>query len=286
MLQKHLHEQNRVAWNAATDVHNSHKTDQAAFLRGGGSTLFPEERELLGDLNGKHLVHLQCNSGQDTLSLAKLGAVVTGVDISDTAIDFARQLATDSGIPGTFHRSDVYDWLDAAGKSQERFDMAFSSYGTVMWLSDIRAWARGIAGVLKPGGRFVLVEFHSFIHMLDWDWGLKYDYFLEGRAESFDSGIGDYVALSGAALAPSGYVERGEEFVNPHPGHEFNWTLSEILTAVIEAGFRLSAVREYPYMNGAKLLNNMRETPGYRMIQPEGMPNVPLMYGIRAEKPE
>ena len=85
-MRKHIHETNRLAWNAATQAHNSHKGDQARYLREGGSTLFPEEVELLGGLAGKSLVHLQCNAGQDTLSLAKLGATVTGVDISDEAI--------------------------------------------------------------------------------------------------------------------------------------------------------------------------------------------------------
>src|SRR3954469_18087017 len=97
MLRKDMHEDNRRSWNAATDAHNSHKADQAAFFRDGGSTLYPEEIELLGDLHGKSLVHLQCNAGQDTLSLAGLGATVTGVDISDTAISFAQQLSTDTG---------------------------------------------------------------------------------------------------------------------------------------------------------------------------------------------
>src|SRR5689334_22694442 len=111
MLRKELHEENRLAWNEATVAHNSHKVDQARFLREGGSTLFPEEVELLGDVRGLSLVHLQCNAGQDTLSLARLGARVTGVDISDSAIEFARRLSEESGIAGTFFRSDVYDWL-------------------------------------------------------------------------------------------------------------------------------------------------------------------------------
>src|ERR1043165_5327026 len=86
MLARDLHEDNRQSWNSATRAHNSHKGDQAAFLRSGGSTLFLEELELLGDVTGKRLVHLQGNAGQDTLSLAAPGAEVTGVDISDEAI--------------------------------------------------------------------------------------------------------------------------------------------------------------------------------------------------------
>src|SRR5436309_11262198 len=125
MLRKDLHEENRLAWNEATPVHNSHKHDQAGFLREGGSTLFPEELELLGDSKGLSLVHLQCNAGQDTLSLAQLGAKVTGVDISDTAVAFARELSEESGIPATFYRSDIYDWLEETAKNGERFDIVF-----------------------------------------------------------------------------------------------------------------------------------------------------------------
>ena len=111
MQNRHLHETNRKSWNTATRAHNSHKKDQAAFLRAGGSTLFPEEIELLGPIDGFQLVHLQCNAGQDSLSLAALGAEVTGVDISDEAINFARKLSTDSGISAHFVRADIYDWL-------------------------------------------------------------------------------------------------------------------------------------------------------------------------------
>ena len=87
-MRKDLHEANRLSWNAATQAHNSHKIDQAGFLRRGGSTLFAEELALLGDVRGLRIAHLQCNAGQDSLSLAALGALVTGVDISDEAIAF------------------------------------------------------------------------------------------------------------------------------------------------------------------------------------------------------
>lgn len=135
-----LHEQNRLSWNEATRAHNSHKGDQAKFFREGGSKLYPEERDLLGDLRGTRVVHLQCNSGQDSLSIARLGAHVTGVDISDEAIAFATRLSAESGIPATFVRSDVYDWFAAVAAGQDRWDVAFSSYGAICWLSDLDAW--------------------------------------------------------------------------------------------------------------------------------------------------
>ena len=139
-----LHEQNRRSWNAVTAAHNSHKLDQAGFLRRGGSTLYPEELELLGEVAGRRLLHLQCNCGQDSLSLASLGADVLGVDISDAAIQTAQELAQASGLPARFERADVLDWLDAAVAEGRRFDRVFSSYGTIPWLADLARWARGV----------------------------------------------------------------------------------------------------------------------------------------------
>lgn len=284
MPRKELHEENRIAWNAATVAHNSHKADQAVFLREGGTTLFPEELELLGEIRGQSLVHLQCNAGQDSLCLARLGAAVTGVDISDEAIAFARRLSADAGIPATFARADVYDWLAEATQRPVRYDIAFSSYGALVWLSDIRAWGRGIASILKPGGRCVLVEFHPFAMTFEWDWSHKVPYFSAGAALTFEHGIGDYVALAGAALAPSGYLEGVKDFVNPHRGHEFLWGLGEVATALLDAGLVITALREYPYMNAARLFDRMRELPGRRMVPPEDVPNLPLMFGLVARK--
>ena len=281
MLCKDLHEENRLAWNEATRAHNSHKRDQAKFLREGGNTLFPEEIELLGDVRGLSLVHLQCNAGQDTLSLAQRGAVVTGVDISDEAIAFALQLAEDSEIPATFVRMDVYDWLV---ETEQRFDLVFCSYGALCWLSDLGLWAQGIAAVLKPGGRFVCVDFHPFLMVFEDDWTLQYPYFSEGQVFTWEEGVGDYVAASGEALAPSGYVEGVQDFQNPNRVHEFQWTVAEIVTALLDAGLTITALREYPYSNGAKLCQGIRETPGGRMIPPQGMPSLPLMVGIVAQK--
>jgi SAM-dependent methyltransferase len=286
MADRPRHEDNRRAWNLATEAHNSHKDDQAAFLRAGGSTLFPEEIELLGDLAGLTLLHLQCNAGQDTLSLARRGAIVNGVDISDTAIDFARRLALDAGIPATFERADIYDWLAEAATAGRRFDVVFSSYGFLCWLSDLSTWAEGVAAVLKPGGRFVAVEFHPFHIMLDWEWRLTSPYFSGGGAHTWESGVGDYVALSGPALTPSGWRDGVADFHNSHPGHEWTWTLSQVVTALIDAGLTLAVLREYPYMNGCKLLSRMREEPGGRMLPPEDVPALPLMFGLVARKPE
>lgn len=279
---RELHEANRRSWNEATVAHNSHKKEQAGFLRRGGSTLFPEETELLGDIHGKRAVHLLCNSGQDTLSLVQLGASMTGVDISDEAIDFATTLSADSGIPASFHRADVYDWLATAKDRKESFDIVFCSYGAICWLSDLDRWSAGIAEVLVPGGRFVTVEFHPASMMFNERFELTHPYFGGSKPLVWKEGVGDYVARAGAALAPSGFVEGVRDFKNPHTVYEFQWSMSEIIGALLKVGFIIERFHEYPYANGAKLFDNMRETDGMRMWPPENLPSIPLMYGISA----
>jgi SAM-dependent methyltransferase len=285
-MKRELHEQNRLSWNAVIAAHNSHKGDQAAFFREGGSTLFPEEIELLGDLSGRSLVHLQCNAGQDTLSLARLGAEATGVDISDGAVAFAARLSAEAGIAARFERADVYDWLEAAAREGRRFDVVFSSYGAIGWLSELAAWARGIAGVLAPGGRFVLVEFHPLLHTMDETMRFRWPYSGAGEPIVVEEGIGDYVEQSGEALTHGAEFHDGVVgFTNPHPTVEFAWGLADVVTALLEAGLILETLREYPYSNGWRPFDGMRPAPGRRYRMPEGMPDLPLMFGIVARKP-
>jgi SAM-dependent methyltransferase len=283
---KALHEENRLSWNEATKAHNSHKGDQAAWFRAGGSTLRQEELDLLGDLKGLRGVHLQCNSGQDTLSLARLGASMTGVDISDEAIAFAATLSQDSGIPASFVRSDVYDWLEQAAAAGEQFDLVFSSYGAICWLSNLDAWARGFAALLRPGGRYVTVDFHPIAMIYDEDWRPKYNYFMDGEHWTWEDGIGDYVAASQTGLVFGAEPGIGvQDFKNPYRVHEFQWTIAEVVSALTGAGLRLEALREYPYSNGARLFNEMKDLGGRRWGPPEGAPQIPLMYGLSARKP-
>lgn len=284
MSQEVMREANRRSWNEATVAHNSHKKDQAGFLRHGGSTLFLEEIELLGDLNGKRVVHLQCNAGQDTLSLAKRGAIVTGVDISDEAIAFAVSLSAESGIPASFYRADLYDWFDGAHARQERFDIAFCSYGALCWLPDLDRWAAGISNVLVPGGRFVTVEFHPVSMMFNERLELTHPYFSEGNPLVWPGGVQDYVAQSGPALAPSGFADGIGDFKNAHTAYEFQWDIGTIIGALLRAGLMLERFDEHAFANGVRLFENMREAPGRRMFLPEQVPSLPLMFGLSARK--
>jgi SAM-dependent methyltransferase len=284
-LRKQLHEENRLSWNEATRAHNSHKGNQAKFFREGDNTLFPEEKELLGNITGLSVVHLQCNSGQDSLSLARLGAIVTGVDISDEAIAFAQKLSEESEIPVNFYRADVFDWLDETANKKELFDIVFSSYGAICWISNLSLWAKGIAAIIKSGGRLVIVEFHPVAMMFDSDWSCKFPYFSGGKPLTWEDGIGDYVAISKQGLALSEYETGIENFRNPYRSHEFQWSIGEIVTALLQAGLILEVLQEYPYSNGCKLFEQMRETPTKQWFPPEDVPNLPLMYGIVARKP-
>ena len=277
-------EQNRRTWNAVVGAHDSHRGDLAGYLRGGGSTLFPEELDLLGNLRGKSLAHLQCGSGGDSLSLASLGAAVTGVDISDAAISSARLLSSESGIPARFVRADVLDWLEETANARRRFDAVFSSYGVVCWIPNLDAWARGIASILRPGGCFVLVDFHPAADTLDETWSLAHDYPSGGEPLLLEEGVGDYVGESGGGLTPAGFVEGARGFENPHGCYLFRWGLGEVVTALAGAGLTLTALKEYPYANGERHFAGMRESPGRRMLPPERIPALPLMYGIRAER--
>jgi SAM-dependent methyltransferase len=284
MLRRDLHEANRQAWNHATPVHNSHKKNQADFLKRGGTTLFPEELELLGELSGLDIVHLQCNAGQDSLSLANLGAHVIAIDISDAAIEFALDLSARSGIDAEFVRADIFDWFSEAAEKPKSYDIAFCSYGAFVWLSNINLWARGVEAILKPGGRLVVVDFHPLIGIFDEDWQIMESYFSDNNPVTWDPGVGDYVGESGGFLSPSGYLVGIENFTNPNPSHEFQWSISDILTAVIDAGLIIKTFKEYPYSNGANLLPDMKRAQKNRYLPPEGLPEMPLMFGLLAER--
>jgi SAM-dependent methyltransferase len=269
----------RQSWNQATRNHNHHKGDQAAFFRQGGDVLFPEELDLLGDLSGPSLVHLQCNAGQDTLGLARRGAVATGVDFSDEAIRSARALSAQSGIHATFIEAEIIAWTHS---TEARFDLAFASYGVIGWHQDAGAFLRGAARVLKPGGSLVYVEFHPMI----WTYGPKLDlvgddYFYHGP---YIQPVGDYVAESDGALWPIANSSEPATLPNDIPAYSYQYTLAEIVQACMDAGLRLTVLREYAHSNGFRPSPLLVKGEGRRWVWPEARPRLPLMFGLRATK--
>ncbi|KAF9091859.1 hypothetical protein BGX23_004812 [Mortierella sp. AD031] len=283
------HEQNRASWNEATAAHNSHKVDQDKFFRTKGSTLYPEEAKLLGNLAGQKVCHLQCNAGQDTLSLVtRLGAEnPTGVDISDVAVEFATKLAKDSGVQATFVRADVFEYFDTTEPDQ--FDVVFVSYGAMNWLANLERWGKGVHRILKPAGRLCIVEFHPVCFIFNQDMVQEYPYSSAGVPIHEAGGVSDYVAYSntGGEVMPNlKYQEGVQDFRNSSASVEFCWGLSDVIGSLVKTGMHLSHFQEYPYSNFFRPYKTMtaehcEEGPRWR---PAG-PMLPMMYSLCATKP-
>jgi SAM-dependent methyltransferase len=266
---------NRTSWNHATALHNRHKAHQGAWLRQGGDTLFDEELGLLGEIGGRDLVHLQCNAGQDSLCLARRGARVTGVDLSDTAIETAQRLSAESGIGARFVRAEVLGWM---ADTEDRFDLAFASYGALPWVRDLGAWMAGAHRVLRPGGRLVVVEFHP----LAWSLGAALD--LSGddyfATDAFIEPVGDYAA---DALLHDGSAP-GVPGDNPHPAVAWQHTVPAIVQAALAAGLSIERLQEWPHSNFCRLSPGLVAVGPRRWGFPPGRARVPLMVGLVARR--
>lgn len=255
-------EVNRKLWNARVSSHaNSDFYDVASFKQ-GKSSLMSIELEQLGDLRGKKLLHLQCHFGMDTLSIARMGANVTGVDFSDKAIETAEALAKELEIDARFICCNVYDLPQHL---DEQFDVIFTSYGVVGWLSDLDAWAAIVARFLKPGGVFHFVEFHPVIWMFDNDFQeIAYSYFNVEPILEEESGT--YADRSAAIKEQS---------------ISFNHSLSEVLGCLIANGLEIQAFNEFdfsPYPCFNKLVKK-----GDHCYQIEGMEGkLPIVYALKA----
>lgn len=192
-------------------------------------TLTPVEPELVGDANGRSLLHLQCHFGLDTLSWARLGARVTGADFSAPAIAQAESLAAELGIPARFVCSDLYQLPD---QLEGDFDVVYTSWGVLCWLPDLARWAQVVARFLTPGGRFHLFEFHPIADVFDDELQPAYHYFFEpeGYREPWTATYADLEA----EIA-------GESWQWAHP-------VSEIVGALIGAGLRIERLDEFPWI--------------------------------------
>ncbi|MNU13517.1 bifunctional 3-demethylubiquinone-9 3-methyltransferase/ 2-octaprenyl-6-hydroxy phenol methylase [compost metagenome] len=168
---------NRKSWNAKVEPHlksDFYFVDE--FLK-GRTSLNSIELGLLGDIKGKTILHLQCHFGQDSISLSRMGAKVTGIDLSDKAIEAGKDLAKQCNIDTEFICSDVYDLPTIL---DEKFDIIFTSYSTIGWLPDLKKWAGVIDHFLKPNGQFIMAEFHPVVWMFDDDFkDIAYNYFNE-----------------------------------------------------------------------------------------------------------
>lgn len=263
--EQHYLDINRQSWNNRTDVHMASAFyDVAGFIE-GHTSLKPIELELLGDVSGQSILHLQCHFGQDTLSLARMGANATGVDLSDKAIERARELAQQTKLTAEFICCDVYDLPQHL---HQIFDIVFTSYGTIGWLPDLEKWAAVVARFLKPGGRFVFVEFHPVVWMFDNDFrNVHYNYFNTGAIVETESGT---YADKNAPLQAQ-YVM-------------WNHSMGEVLNNLIQQGLRIDSLQEYDY-SPYNCFNHTTETaPGqYRIAHMDN--KLPMVYALTATKP-
>ncbi|WP_242929086.1 class I SAM-dependent methyltransferase [Pontibacter vulgaris] len=257
-------EANRSLWNKKTPVHiDSAFYNMPAFLS-GKTSLNAIELEEVGDVSGKTLLHLQCHFGQDSLSWARMGAKVTGVDISDEAVNQARQLNTQLGLDASFVRANIYDLKE---NLQGQFDVIFTSYGTIGWLPDLTKWADIIAQFLKPGGTFYIVDFHPVLWMFDEEFThIKYSYH-NTQEPIVSESTGTYADRD----APIKQVEYG-----------WNHGLGEIISALTAAGLSIEFLHEYPYSPYNCFANTVQGKDGYWRIK--NLENkIPMLYSIRAK---
>ena len=257
-------ETNRKSWNEKTKVHiKSDFYDNENFLK-GKSSLKPVELNLLGNVTGKSILHLQCHFGQDSISLGRLGASVTGVDISDEAIKQATAFAAQTHSQAKFICCNVYD-LPASLTGQ--FDIVFTSYGTIGWLPDLDRWAGIISRFLKPDGKFVLVEFHPVVWMFDDEFNsVGYNYFNTGPI--IENEKGDYAD-------PQALI--GQELVG------WNHSISEILNNLIKNGIEINSFDEFDYSPFNCFKHTNETEPGKFRIQ-HLKNKIPILYSILATK--
>jgi SAM-dependent methyltransferase len=257
---------NQHLWNEWTTLHEQSPAYKVQEFKAGASTLRPIERAELPDVAGKSLLHLQCHFGLDTLSWARAGAIVTGVDLSDQSIALARALSAELDIPATFICSDLFELPNVlAGQ----FDIVFTSYGVLNWLPDLQRWAAIVTHFLKPGGIFYIAEFHPFSRVFDSDspdLKVANAYFFMEEPFRFEI-QGSYAAGSSTLLQ----------------GYNWNHSLSEVFNALISAGLQIEFFHEFPFTLRERIAGMVQGEDGlWRLTQHHGM--VPLLFSLQTRK--
>lgn len=231
------------------------------------------DREALGDISGLRGVHLQCHIGTDTLSLARLGAHMTGLDFSSASLDQARRLAADTGTDITYVHAPVEDALAVLLTGE--FDLVYTGIGALCWLPDIRGWAGVVSALLRPGGRLFIREGHPVLWSLDYERDddllvLRYPYF-ETQSPVVDSTEGSYVEVDTTLV----HIEN----------HSWNHGLGEIVTALIDAGLTITSLVEHRSVPWNPLPDGiMRLGDGGEWALPDAPDRLPLTYTLQARK--
>jgi SAM-dependent methyltransferase len=266
---------NRRLWDAWTAIHTTGSFYDVQRFRDDPTDvrIRPWEREEVGDVTGRSLLHLQCHFGLDTLSWARLGAEhVTGVDFSEPAIVFARELATETGLEdrSRFVASDIYELPGPL--AGETFDIVYTGRGALGWLPDLAPWARAIASFLAPGGIFYIHEGHPVL------WALADDQSGTGLAVGYDYWGGETLSfpVEGSYADPTADVDAEVE-------HGWNHSLGEIVTLLASNGLRIELLDEKRELDWPVSFLEDRGDGIY--VWPETMTgSLPLMYSLRARK--
>lgn len=256
--------ENRKLWNARVPIHVKSDFYNMPNFIAGESSLKPIELDLLGDVHGKSILHLQCHFGQDSLSLVRKGAELVGVDFSDVAINQARELTQQLGLNAKFVCCDIYklrEYID------EKFDIVFTTYGTIGWLPDLEKWAENIAYFLKPGGELIFVEFHPVVWMFDSDFKeIMYSYF----------NVGPIIQESTSTYTDNTSIEKNTEY-------GWNHSLAEVITALLNHGLIINIFKEFdhsPYNCFQHLISK-----GDNKFYIEHLDRkIPLIYALKAIK--
>jgi SAM-dependent methyltransferase len=263
-------ETNRARWNELTGIHARSAFYDVAGFKAGKCTLRPLEVAELGDVTGKSLLHLQCHFGLDTLSWARRGAQVTGIDFAQEAVALATSLARELELPARFVCSDLYESPKVV---TERFDVVFTSYGAICWLPDLTRWARIIAHFLKPGGTFYMAEIHPFAFVFDdrkeaTELRVAYSYFHEKEPLAWQS-AGTYADRNADVKNTMSYV--------------WNHPVGDVLNALVGAGLRLEFMHEFPYcVCGLMPFMEQGADGWWRLKDDDG--KVPLLFSLKATK--
>jgi SAM-dependent methyltransferase len=255
---------NRQSWNDRVDSHlKSDFYDLKGFLN-GKTSLNEIELALVGDVSGKSILHLQCHFGQDTISLGRMGAKCTGIDLSDKAIASAKELNLILEVGARFVACDVYD---TPSHIHEKFDIVYASYGTIGWLPDISRWAAVVNHFLKPGGKLVFVEFHPVVWMFDDDFTkVKYPYHNAEPIVEQESGT---------------YADRDADIRPKYVS--WNHGLGEVVSALLAQGLTISSFKEYDYSPYDCFAHTIEFEPGKFRIKHLG-DKIPMVYSLVVEK--
>ncbi len=239
-------------------------------FKAGKDRLRSIELTELGDVSAKKLLHLRCHFGLDTMSWARRGAVVSGVDFSKNAIDLAKSLSAELDIPADFVCSDIYDLRECLSGE---FDIVFTSYGVLHGLPDVNDWAEIISHFLKPGGFFYIVEDHPMFRVFRPNPGDEFrverPYFYTKEPERNEA-VGSY--------ATSDQDSEGVSYL-------WNHSLGDIINSLTLAGLMLESLHEFPYAARAKSPFMIQGKDGWWRLPPHHHGIIPFLFSLLARKP-